>query len=571
MREARRIIAAPTATAADYDAALDGHRLETGDGVLRPVQRQALGAFRLFGGVAMQAGCGDGKTLVGALAPVVMGSVRPLILVPGKLRSEFWRQCEIYRRLGFAVPDNLEVRSHDEISRRPTWLDEYAPDLIWIDEAHAYRRPEAARTRRLLRYLDANPTQPNGGRIAFGVASGTLASSSVLDFAHLLTHALGDRCPVPRRTGQAVSGELGRWSRVLDVDGRPALLDWQRFGPLIWSTTPEAAPAYYSGNTQQKRHAARRAYAKRRETTAGLVCSASESVAASLVIYVSEQPAPPPEVAAALDAIKRGERPDGEVLVSDADRWRAAQHASIGCVYRWAWERTPLGRPDLDWLSARRIWARKIRSELEHRAGPNYDSPGQIAAAVEADLVDRHNGRAFRLRHLHDAYTRWFAVRDRYRAADLLDHVWISRWYVDHVADQARADGRPVVIWYESDAMAEALADRGIPVFGAGDEAPDTAITCALSRRRFGTGANLQDRWSVAHFAEFPPSAEAAEQTLARLHRPGQSAPVVEARIYCHTAPFRRNLDRARDKARFLDEVQGRQRLSVVPIVPMTT
>ena len=571
MRETRRIIEAPRVDSRDvYREALAPFDLERGDGVLRPVQAAALGALVVFGGVALQAGCGDGKTLVSILGPVVVGAERPLVLVPGKLRSEFWRQYAIYRRLGFAVPDNLEVRSHDEISRRPVFLDEFEPDFVFIDEAHAYRRPEAARTRRLLRYLGDNPTRPNGGSITFAVASGTLAASSVLDFAHLLTHALGDRCPVPRRFGQPVPGELARWANVLDVDGRPNVLDWQRFAPVVWSMTPEAAPAYYAGTTTAKRQHARRAYAERRRTTAGLVSSDSESVEASLVIYVSDQPEPPDEVRVALDAIARGERPDGEdVLVGDADRWRAAQHASIGVVYRWAWERTELGRPDLDWLDARRHWHRKIRAELEHRAGVNYDSPGQIAAAVEADLVARHNGRGYQLGHLHDAFARWYAVRDRYRVADLIDHVWISQWYVDHVVAEANTADRPVVIWYESEAMADALRRRGVPVFGAGDEAPETAITCALSRRRFGTGANLQDRWSVAHFAELPPSAEAVEQTLARLHRPGQPEPVVEARIYCHTKPFRRNLDRARQKARFLDEVQGRQRLSVVPIVEL--
>ena len=108
----------------------------------------------------------------------------------------------------------------------------------------------------------------------------------------------------------------------------------------------------------------------------------------------------------------------------------------------------------------------------------------------------------------------------------------------------------------------EALHALGIPVYGAGTLPPEKAPgVCALSIERHGTGRNLQGRWSVNYFAEFPTSGEQAEQVLARTHRPGQLADEVIAHVWRHTAPFARNLARARERAEFLTRTQGRQRL----------
>lgn len=269
--------------------------------------------------------------------------------------------------------------------------------------------------------------------------------------------------------------------------------------------------------------------------------------------------------------VRQGYSPDGdEAFADEVSQWRAGQQVSIGVYYRWAWERTQLGHRDEQWVEARKRWNRAVRRELLERAAPDYDSPGLIWRAVEADLVRViRDGSPAQLGHLHADFIAWFRLRDRYNVDELREHVWLDSWYVDRVVADARAQAEPVVVWYESAAMEGALRAAGLPVYGAGDSAPLQPETCALSRRRFGTGANLQDRWSRMHFAEFPSSGEAAEQVLARLHRPGQRAAVVTARVYTHTRPFVENLDRARAKARFISKVQGRQRLSHVPFVSL--
>ena len=546
-------------------------QLDTGQGQLWDAQECALGALSIFGGVAMQAGCGDGKTLTSILGATVCSAQRPLLLIPGKLRADFDKQWRAYQAAGFRLPTNLVIKAHDFISRNSTWLESYRPDYIFIDEAHRYRRPESARTRRLLRYLEANPTVPNGGSVVFGVASGTLAATSIMDFAHLLTHSLGPRCPVPRRFGQDISGELARWANCLDVKGRPGALDWHNMRRLVELFAPEWIDTFNEGTGVEKRHCLRQAYDSRRRSVPGLICSDSESVEASLVVYTSPKPEPPPEIVSALRMAKNGYSPDGDEAFDEPDKiWRALQQISIGVFYRWAWERTELGRRDEEWIDARKKWNRAVLRELQERAAPNYDSPGEIAAAVEADIVATYRDNcAPQLGHLHRAYVAWYKLRKRYNVDDLVEHVWISDWYCRHVYNEAMKAPRPVIVWWESTAMADGLRALGMPVFGAGSAEPPTAITCAMSRRRFGEGANLQDRWSDCHYAELPPSGEQVEQSLARLHRAHQIRDNVTARVYTHTAPFVRNLAQACEKAAFIEPMQGRQRLTFVPIVPL--
>lgn len=568
--ETARVIGLPAVTRDFYRGALAHLRLDPGEGKLWDAQACAIACLAIFGGGAFQLGCGDGKTLVGALGAVAVGAQRPLVLIPGKLRDDYFAQWSEYQRLGFRLPTNLEVKAHDFVSRHSRWLDDYAPDYIYVDEAHAYRRPEAARTRRLLRYLEANPTRPNGGRVTFGVASGTLASTSVLDFAHLLTHAMGPNAPLPRRlTAAELPSQLAAWANCLDVDGRPDPHDWNTLAPLVEAWAPEWADVMKRGDTRQKRHAVREAYDARRRTVPAMITSDSESVSASLIVETTDEPAPPAQILESLRMVRQGYSPDGdEAFEDDVSQWRAGQQVSIGVFYRWAWERTQLGRRDDDWIEARKRWNRAVRHELADHAAPDYDSPGLIYRAVEADLVRviRHGARP-QLEHLHAPFIAWYRLKDRYNVDELREHVWLDPWYVEHVVADAVDQTEPTIVWYESSAMEGALRSAGLPTFGAGDSAPSRPITCALSRRRFGTGANLQDRWSRMHFAEFPSSGEAAEQVLARLHRPGQRAAEVVARVYTHTQPFRDNLERARAKARFISKVQGRQRLSYCPFV----
>ncbi len=565
--ETAKIASAPRVDSSTYAAV--GHALDLvepgGAGSLWGPQAETLGAFALFGGVAAQLGCGDGKGLVSMTAAVAAGAARPLILIPGKLRSTFYAEAAKYKALGFKIPRNLEVRSHGFISRNSRWLDEYAPDCIFVDEAHAYRTPDSARTVRLLRYLEAHPTRARGGSIAFGVASGTLVASSILDCAHLMTHALGPLSPMPQCVDprRGVSSELASWANCLDPGGRPQVADWFVLKTLVRAFAPEHLASYEGGGYAVRQRIARIAFDQRRRTMPGVVVSDAESCGVPLTLVRRSEPAPGAQVAAALAMAEAGVDPlDGEPFADDAAQWRASQQLSIGCYYRWNWARVGRTTPDTQWLEARSQWARCVSTELRERTAPDYDSPGYVEAAVRADIEAVYTtGAPASLARLHAPYLDWRRVHARYDIEELREIVWFDRSYLRTVVEHALADPRPAVVWYQSEGAERALRALGLPCYGAGTEAPSEAITCGLSIRRHGTGVNLQDRWATAYFAEFPTSGEQAEQTLSRLHRNGQTEPVI-AHIFEHTRAARRNVRTARERAEFLSWAQGRQRLA---------
>ncbi len=547
---------------------------EGGAGSLWDPQAEALGALALFGGVVAQLGCGDGKGLVSMLGPLVCGSKRPLVLIPGKLRSTFYAEAAKFKALGFKIPRTLEVRSHGFISRNSTWLDEYRPDFIFIDEAHAYRNPDSARTMRLLRYLEANPTRARGGEIVFGVASGTLVASSILDCAHLMTHALGDNSPLPQLVNPraGISSELASWANCLDPGGQPQVADWFVLRSLVREFAPALLDEYIAGGYAAKQRIARTAYDQRRRCMPGVVVSDAESCKVPLTIHTRPNPEPPREIEHALALVEAGLDPlDGTPFDDESAQWRAAQQLSIGCFYRWNWSLVGRTSPDEEWLDVRSRWARAVSTELRERAAPNFDSPGYIEAAVEADIESVYTtGAEPLLARLHRPYLEWRSMRTRYDLDELREIVWLAPFFVRDVAASALLDPKPAVVWYHSEGAERALRAAGLPVYGAGSETPDEPITCAMSMRRHGTGTNLQDRWATCYFAEFPTSGELAEQVLSRLHRAGQREPVT-AHVYTHTSAFRRNLRTARERAEFLSWAQGRQRLAFAEFETLKT
>jgi hypothetical protein len=569
MSETARIVNVPRVSADFYRGCVDHFPITQprAEGTLWEPQELSLAALAIFGGAALQIGCGDGKGLVSMLGPLMRRSRRPLITIPGKLRANFARECAKFKRLGFNIPTNLDVVAHDLISRKSTFLDELKPDFVFIDEAHAFRHRKSARTRRMLRFLADNPTIPNGGDVAFVVGSGTLIAASILDAAHLFHHALGPNSPLPGlKSNGEPSIELEQWAAVLDVDGRPSPTDWLVIKPLVRAFAPELLKAWEHGSGRDKRAIAREAYDRRRRCTPGLITTDSESVGASLVIYTHDAPEPPANVARALAQVEAGIRPDGEEeFADDSAKWRAGQQLSIGVFYRWAWER--VGGRDEEWLEARKRWHRLVRRELDNHEAPNYDSEGNVKAFVERDLVRAYEtGAPLEKPALAAAYVAWYRVRDRHDVEQLRQHVWLSTWFVEHVVSEAKKVPG-AFIWYHSEAAENALKACGVRCYGAGSDEPTTGDFCALSWRRHGTGANIQDRFSTCFYLEFPTSGEMAEQSLARPHRNGQPADEVVAHIYTHTRAFRRNLRTAQARAELLTSTQGRQRLLFAPIV----
>jgi len=242
-----------------------------GSQTLRPIQAAALVAVADAPGVLVSAPVGFGKTLITALAPVVAGAERPLLIVPAKLRDKTRREFSA-ARLHWRVPE-IEIVSFEKLGRvsGADYLADLEPDLIMADECHRLKNPRAAVTRRVLRYCaEANP------RAVF--LSGTITGRSLLDFHHLirLTHG-PEACPLPW-----THSETATWAAAVDEGVEARTLP----GPLV---------VFSSGGSDLA--SVREGVGRRIRDTAGVVSAVGQGIDASIQISTFD-PDMPDEVEA---------------------------------------------------------------------------------------------------------------------------------------------------------------------------------------------------------------------------------------------------------------------------------
>ena len=446
---------------------------------LLPAQRRALYWVGHCGGLAGIVGVGHGKFLISALAPTVLGAVRPLLLVPARLKFQTLAELAIWRER-YRIGD-IHVESYAALSTRPALLDEIAPDLIVADECHMLRHRGAARTRRVLRYFRAQP------ETRFVGLSGTYTSKSLRDYAHLVELALRNASPVPLDYPLVES-----WSAMVDVGGEPTPYDEVAFAPLLADTEqPVARDALYRLLDRTPGV----------ELTRGQACDASIEIRAIPLAL-------PAEIATALDDLDRDWiSPSGENLV-DAVRVAAVRRQLLqGFYYRWDW---PGGVVDVPWLAARASWFSVVRGIIRsNRRG--LDTPAQVAEAIEAGTLTRADAVA--------AWSLWDAQRAK--PAPPVETVWLDPFVLTATAALLRRTG-PALVWARSRAMLSGLS-MSMPAIPAGDEPHGYTPQLALSVASHGTGLNLQ-AWNTNILTSVPPGGATVEQLLGRTHRAGQAA-----------------------------------------------
>lgn len=493
---------------------------------LRPAQARALEALRLYGGLLGPIGTGHGKSLITLLAPVAAGAARPLLLVPANMRvpleqerkkfAEYWRLAE-----------NLKVVSYSALSVESgaNLLDEYRPDLIVADEAHNLRHLTSARSKRLVKYVVANPSTK------FAALSGTLTARSLYDYAHIAELALRDNSPLPLERF-----DLDAWARIVDADQEPqSNSDYLCFQAIY----PE-----WRGAGAERRATARKRFASRLTSAPGVVATSDASVGASL-LFSETKVQPCERIRSAIKELeKTWTRPDGEELPDAMSTARVGKQLSLGFYYRWKWKQ---GEPDLDWLTARNRWAAWVRVMLTQER-PELDSPLRVRKAVEAGRLNDARGRA-----LLDA---WKAQEDKPEPD--VEPVWLSdtivrravQWAVDRLEE-----GTGGIVWYHERAVGERLAAYGLPLYDAGVDSPrtwDEAPVFAASITAHGTGKNLQP-WAYNLILSWPSSGSTAEQLVSRTHRAGQKADEVYVDYVAHTRYLRSALYQSRRDARYIE------------------
>lgn len=353
---------------------------------LRPIQSAALHTIYTTRGACLPISAGDGKSLIALMAGTVLDAEFLLVVTPAQTKSTLlgtYFEARKYYKMApkveiIAAEDLQQPRTTDLLEEL---LGSHDPKhtVLAIDEAQAFQAIRtSARAKRLRRFVLAHP------EIAVAAMSGTLLSRSLRDISHIFDMCLHAGSPIPRdRT------HLDAWAEIVDPKGgKPGQLEWEIFKP-VWSWYQQQVPGTPDINTvygTTRDRIARKAFGLRLASTAGVVRSTSSMVKAKLVIHGLDVDLPGRTTELLERAVVDREDPEHEPIPDDVTRWRLERQIAQGFHYRWAWERTPFGTEDKDWLRARSDWNRHVRFELEH-AHTGYDSPKLVYDAIGVEVL----------------------------------------------------------------------------------------------------------------------------------------------------------------------------------------
>lgn len=552
----------------------------TGSMQLRPRQGWALSEILQERGGIGVLGVGDGKTAISFLLPLLMGWKRAILFVPAGLRDKtlkidlpalarHWRMPHV-AGTPYDGPDNLEVRSYEELSRVSfsDYLEKRRlPDGIICDEVHYLKHKGSARTKRVLRYFTAFP------ETEFAGLSASLVHRSLMDYGHLTNLALKDTSPLPHSFI-----ELKTWADVIDEEMPPyarpkpgALWDFCRIGETV-----------------------RDGFRRRFLEAPGIISSPDLSTSIGLQVREIEHP-PVPEVV--VEAFRRlrntAEMPDGEMCSTVLDQARHARELFLGFYLRWVW---PGGVKDKEWLDVRKRWRTYVRKMTSRSHGGKwYDTEAQVANAImrrELDgiLLDDKTGKTY------EVYSDWVPVREDRKVKwgsrePPKEVVWLSAYML--VALEKWAQENTGIVWIENIGFLDELRKRRT----AGTEAPGSGASVKWSGHGcacYGAGENeieLEDGFrsvfaSFAHktgknlqmfnrmcFSNPLSSGKAWEQALGREHRPkcmtkGVPADEVIADVFLGCRETWWSFERSKLDAQMIEATLGQpQRLNKATIL----
>ena len=449
---------------------------------------------------------GTGKTLLSFLLPRMVGAQRPLLLLPASLMEKTdreWRKASEHWKVSL----QLRMRSYEFLGRvsGATWIDSYKPDMIVADEVHRLKSRRAAVTRRVERYMKANP------KTLFIPMSGTIMKKSIKDFAHLLEWSHGQQSPLP-----LYQATLLEWAEALD-EGVNAFQ--QRDPGCLLDLMPSVGVGSSPPADDTPNRQARRVFQKRAMATPGIVIAdTQDDFTGSLEIDALEYT--PNAVTDQNFKILRETmcRPDGWALTEAMQVWAVARQLSLGLNYCW----DPPAPPE--WLDARKQWASFVRDVL---AAPSsvrdgIDSELQVANGVMRGAIDDEYGVLEHWRALKPTFT--INPKDVWHddAALKVCQAWLA----------CHERG---IVWCEHQFFARTLSRlSGVPYYGAkgltdsGDfieDHPSGPVIASIAAN--STGRNLQHKWHQNLVTAPPSDSERWEQLIARTHRPGQTEDTV--------------------------------------------
>ena len=505
---------------------------------LRPVQAAALKDIYEVNGLLGVLACGAGKTLLAHIAPFLLEAQRPVLFVPASLRDKALLKDIPTLRRHWKMHPNLAVIGYEELSlaKNHDLLEMLRPDLIVADEVSHLRNLKAGRTRRVARYMKANPATK------FIALSGTMTKRSLKDYAHLSQFALKvDYSPLP-----TTWRELESWADALDE--KPDR-DVGRIVPV--GALQSFCGARFDEKLRKDRpETPREGFQRRLTETPGVVATGENDVAASL--QISERKVVPPDKILHMISTMRAtwETPNGDEIDEPMTLWRHAREMACGFFQRWI-----PGAPE-PWLKARRAWNKYVRTTLStNRHG--LDTPLQVWNETERNPTPE--------------FEAWKAIKDTFEPNS------VPQWESDFlVVDAVRwlhdKNSGGGIVWVEHTAVGEAIARKsGFPYFGGGAKASREILfvkgPIIASVHAHKMGKDLQDRWFRNYITSPMPNGLAWEQAISRTHRSGQPEDTVFVEVPLFCEEQRNSFRRAKNDAAYIEQTTGsKQRLCFADI-----
>lgn len=548
---------------------------------LWPMQVGAVLAYDLYGGLFAPIGVGWGKTLITLMIAERAfkrgEAARTLLFVPSQVYPQLVKTdiASARKWVGLSVPlilmggkSQAERRSIARSQKKGCYVLPYsclstkdttdllfgiAPDLVILDEAHAVKNSEAARTKRLRKYMDER--QP---RLA--VLSGTITKKSVNDYHYLISHALREFSPLP------VSSVLAsNWSVVLDAGADPSEAQTGPLAPLMnWATEnfpDEKIPAGQAGF--------RSAYRLRLNTAPGVVSTGDAEIGVSLIF--ENRPANVKHDADGsygrlMELISNVEdlwiTPSGDEIEWAFHTWKYLFELTNGFYYRLRWpeaaelvQRSKLSLDEIEaYLAqakmhheAQQEYHRDLRKWLKYSSRAHLDTPLLVASNM-AKHGSKDVGAAL--------FAVWRAMKDLEfpgMPERISEPVRICDYKIGRLLEWAREHANDgAIVWFYHDEVGrwahEALSGAGFDSLWCPSESfrpgSNAAVCDPANRGRIlvasmsshGTGKNLQ-HFQAQYLLQFPRQADMLEQVVGRTHRNGQDADELIVHT-CNTIPF---------------------------------
>lgn len=528
------------------------------------MQTSGVCAYQQYGGLFGAIGVGWGKTILTLLVASAAwnkGLKRIALFVPASVYPQLWKNDlpaarkrvvitpqfhglggkDMQSRLALARSGRkgVYVLPYSLLSTKDSndLLAAIKPQLIIADEAHLLKNRKAARTKRVMNYI--NDHEPE-----LVAVSGTITDKSIMDYWHLIKAALGSNIPLPVTNIMA-----SEWAQVLDAQASPSAKQTGPIRPLVdWAREnfpEEDLPFDVTGF--------RRSFRLRLATSPGVVATSDQEIGTSLLF--ENVPVEVYESTTGFDRMQELIRQiDEEWLTPNGDEIEHAIH-----THKWMFELTAGFYNELIWPTAEKYAKRKgielaeaqdiLDRAVEHHALANeyarklrkwldaFSRPGMDTPLLVGGEISKHGGKhvgpelAEAWTKMHDADFEGRPDRDT-RTVRLCDYK------IEHAISWASTLPRfqGAIIWYWHQGVGQWLAERAAE-YGldylhcpAGSQHNESIIDTANKHKviiasisAHGEGKNLQ-HFTHQYFVQWYRNCKKAEQVLGRLHRNGQEA-----------------------------------------------